>query len=128
MITFIIQGQAVAKQSTKFFRKGNYVGTYLPANIKAWNESVKLQSKRYAPGSPNLNPIEFHVIFYLKRPKYAKKRLYPSVKPDIDNLTKGILDPLEGLFYKNDSQIVVLEASKKYSASEPHVEVTIMEA
>ena len=43
---------------------------------------------------------------------------------DIDNLQKGIFDAMEGILYKNDTQIVSVNAIKKYG-DEDSVEVKI---
>jgi len=37
-------------------------------------------------------------------------------RPDIDNLVKFVLDPLNGTRYHNDSQVVDISASKAYES------------
>lgn len=39
----------------------------------------------------------------------------PCVKPDLDNVVKLVMDALNGVAYPDDKQILILEASKKYS-------------
>jgi Holliday junction resolvase RusA-like endonuclease len=65
--------------------------------------------------------------FYFPRPKSApRRRLRPEVKPDLDKLVRALGDALEGVVYRNDSQIVQLRASKHYG--EPaRVEIAVME-
>ncbi len=52
--------------------------------------------------------------------KYAKEAskqdwIFPkSTKPDVDNLTKQILDSFQGILYKNDSQVYRLNIDKYY--------------
>jgi Holliday junction resolvase RusA-like endonuclease len=48
----------------------------------------------------------------------------PTKKPDIDNVAKIILDSLNCICYKDDTQIVSLIVNKYYS-QEPRVEVVI---
>lgn len=43
------------------------------------------------------------------------------VRPDIDNLQKGIFDALNGVCWKDDSQIVEVLAQKVYVDSEPRI-------
>lgn len=50
--------------------------------------------------------------------------IWPTSKKDIDNLCKTVLDALNKIFYKDDSQIVKLYASKRY-AENPRVEIKI---
>lgn len=53
-------------------------------------------------------------------------RIYPTKKPDIDNITKAVLDALNGVAYKDDTQVIQIIASKEY-AEDAKVEVKIME-
>ena len=53
-------------------------------------------------------------------------RIRPTKKPDIDNIVKSILDSLNEMAYKDDSQVVQLVVNKYYS-DDPRVEVEIME-
>ena len=50
--------------------------------------------------------------------------LRPDIKPDIDNVIKLIADSLNGLAYKDDTQIIELEA-KKYYSDNPRMEIVI---
>lgn len=55
------------------------------------------------------------LVFLLPRPKsLPKKIIHHTKKPDLDNLTKSIKDALEGIFFKNDSQITELKSLKMY--------------
>lgn len=63
--------------------------------------------------------------------KAMKKRMSmglvrPTKKPDIDNLIKSVLDSLNGIAYKDDSQIVTVVAEKFYS-DVPRLELEICE-
>lgn len=52
----------------------------------------------------------------LQRPKgiSAKKRPWPSVKPDLDNLIKAVLDSATGILWVDDAQIVDMACQKRY--------------
>jgi Holliday junction resolvase RusA-like endonuclease len=52
----------------------------------------------------------------------------PTKKPDIDNIAKIILDSLNGIAYKDDTQVVSLTVHKIYYGNEPFVDVFIEEA
>ena len=56
---------------------------------------------------------------------YCKDIIYHSNKPDLDNLVKLICDILQPQIIKDDSQVCVLQAEKRYG--EPRTEVTIQE-
>jgi len=50
-----------------------------------------------------------------KKKKLAKESKYADNNVDIDNLCKEVLDGLEGRYYFNDNQIVMIRARKYYS-------------
>ena len=47
------------------------------------------------------------------------------IRCDIDNLTKAILDALNGVVWEDDGQIVELRAVKGNDAERPRVEITV---
>lgn len=84
------------------------------------------QDGRYLEGS-----VRALIIAYYKIPKsYSKKRVQaireglekPTKKPDADNIAKIILDSLNGVAYKDDSQIVDIRIIKKYTEDDERVE------
>ncbi|EAK0414697.1 RusA family crossover junction endodeoxyribonuclease [Campylobacter fetus] len=72
--------------------------------------------------------------FYFKHPKSWTKtqkaifendsRTWHTKKPDIDNLSKGVMDALNNLAYKDDAQVVCLVA-KKFYGLEDKIMITI---
>jgi Holliday junction resolvase RusA-like endonuclease len=66
-------------------------------------------------GDPWEGPVEMSVSFYFKKPEYLTKAIKGHTKkPDLDNLLKSIKDSLNKIIYKDDSQIIRLNASKNY--------------
>ncbi|WCM71327.1 RusA family crossover junction endodeoxyribonuclease [Clostridium perfringens] len=93
---------------------------------KLVRDCYKKQDGRYLEGS-----IKALIIAYYKIPKsYTKKRVQvirdglekPTKKPDADNIGKVILDSLNGVAYKDDSQIVELRVIKRYTEDDERVE------
>jgi Holliday junction resolvase RusA-like endonuclease len=62
--------------------------------------------------------------FFNRSESIPKKRLYPSVKPDIDKICRSVLDSLTGVAFYDDGQVVEIEANKHYGSPE-RVEVTV---
>ncbi len=69
-------------------------------------------------------PLRVNLIFELYIPKSASKKkqlemkegkIKPSKKPDLDNLIKFILDCSNGILFSDDSQILEIIASKRFS-------------
>lgn len=90
---------------------------------------------RKAIENPNSNPVIIFANFYYPIPKSFSKdkkelarsgQLRPVVKPDIDNVAKGIMDALNGVAYKDDNQVVGLMTNKFY-ADEPMIIIKIQE-
>jgi Holliday junction resolvase RusA-like endonuclease len=52
--------------------------------------------------------------------------IFPTIKPDTDNIAKSILDSLNGIAFLDDKQVVKLEVEKYYAAN-ASVVVTIQE-
>lgn len=50
-----------------------------------------------------------------KRTAMLEGCIYPSAKPDLDNVVKAVLDALNGVAYKDDARVVGLHSLKVYS-------------
>ena len=98
---------------------------YTPTKTKVYEKSVADMAKIQFNKKPLVGPLKIEVVFYLKKPKSVKRK-YPVVKPDLDNLEKGLYDALEGIVYVGDQQIVTHTTSKWY-ANEGRIEVFIKE-
>lgn len=57
--------------------------------------------------------VEVSLIFTLKKPKTVT-RSEPFIRPDIDKLSRAVLDGLTGVAYEDDEQVVKLTAVKEY--------------
>ena len=78
--------------------------------------------------------MEIHAYYEIPKSASRKKVLdmvsdkeRPTKKPDGDNIAKAVCDALNGLAYKDDSQVVDLTVRKYYSKF-PHVQIFISEA
>lgn len=72
--------------------------------------------------------VEINCTFYFpiaktwnkhKKERAARGLLRCTVRPDLDNLSKLVLDALNGVAYMDDAQIVKLRAKKLYSGVYP---------
>ncbi|MBC8522204.1 MAG: RusA family crossover junction endodeoxyribonuclease [Methanomicrobia archaeon] len=127
VIEFVIEGNPVPKGRPKAARVGKRAILYTPKKTREYEAHVASVAKDYAPdGGLLTGPLRVFLSFYLKKSKGLSKRIVHHVKRgDIDNYVKSILDALEGVIYKNDSQVVELHATKSYG--EPRVEVKVVE-
>ena len=53
-----------------------------------------------------------------KRAEMLEGKIQPTKKPDIDNILKVVLDALNGLAYRDDSQVVCCTVLKTYGEEE----------
>ncbi|EGT5619375.1 RusA family crossover junction endodeoxyribonuclease [Clostridium perfringens] len=97
---------------------------------KLVRDCYKKQDGRYLEG-----PIKALIIAYYKIPKsYTKKRVQAirdglektTKKPDADNIGKIILDSLNGIAYKDDSQIIELRVIKRYTEDDERIEFELI--
>lgn len=71
-------------------------------------------------------PVLVHLSFRLPRPKTTTRKK-PSVRPDIDKLSRAVLDALvEAGVVKDDGQVTTLIAEKLYADPEHERGVNIL--
>ena len=130
--TVTIPGEPVSKGRPRMTKRGH---TYTPKRTVDYERMVQtLFHSEY--GSPKLEgPILLRLDLYFgipkSRSKAARKRMQqglerPCKRPDIDNCMKAVCDALNGIAYKDDSQIVAA-VTQKFWSNEPRAVVTIEE-
>ena len=130
--TVTIPGEPVSKGRPRMTKRGH---TYTPKRTVDYERMVQtLFHAQY--GSPILEgPILLQLDLYFQIPKSrskaVRKRMQqgldrPCKRPDIDNCMKSVSDALNGIAYKDDSQIVAA-VFQKFWADEPRAVVTIEE-
>lgn len=140
-ITFIVYGTAEPKGSTKaFVRKmgGTYRAIVTSDNpdLKKWEQLIRFEASTAArrqrdAGAPPVffeGAVVVSVRFGLLRPPSvsAKKRPFPIVKPDVDKLLRASIDPLIGVLFHDDAQVVAVSARKLYLDEGPaFAEITV---
>lgn len=130
-ISLTVYGKPVPQGRPRFARVGGFVKPYDPQKSGSWKDSIKWQAiQQKAPML--VGALAMKLIFCLDKPKSTpRKVLYPAKKPDLDNFIKAVEDALEGVCYKNDSQIVQIQAIKAYCAKDyeerPCVKIEIVE-
>ena len=135
--SFTVFGVDPAPQGSK-----KYVGTRRTASgnniplivesspkLPAWRKAVSDAVKQAMIDSGDLSKFEGAVkveaVFYLTR-KPSVKRALPTVPPDVDKLSRSLLDAIGfGGVWADDAQVVRLEVSKKYATGQSGVAVTI---
>lgn len=127
---FTVPGKPVGKGRPRVTRNG----TYTPKKTKDYQKLVATIAESemdnyFVHDEPLIATILCYYPIPKNMPKYKLQliqdgKLYPIVKPDLDNVAKAILDALNGIVYKDDNQVVELHIKKLYS-DDPKVVVKI---
>lgn len=117
---FEIPGVPVAKGRPRFARVGAHVRTFTPQKTQRYEDTVRMMAQ--AAGVPfREGPVSLsiHAVWPMKGTP-LKKGCRPSVpktsRPDVDNIAKTICDALNGIAWKDDSQVVSLVCTKRHAA------------
>lgn len=136
-VCFAIPGKPQGKARARTFYNPKTKGmtsitpekTVLYENLVATCYMQAAGELRY-PDDANLS-VRIQAFFEPAKSTPKKKRaemlsgvILPSKKPDIDNIVKSILDALNGVAYRDDTQVVELHVRKQYG-ERPRVEVLI---
>ena len=135
-IHFVIEGRPQPQGRPRAVRMGAGVRMYDPPKSKAYKQMVSARVRSYMKinGIQTITePLAIHLNFYFTPPKsYSKKRIRTieakeelfTKHLDLDNLVKAVTDGMNGVMYKDDSQIIGLTAGKHYGKKD-YVDVKV---
>lgn len=118
----IIHQEPVAKGRPRFTRSGF---AFTPSKTRYAEKLLKDKLKIKFQEDPFDTAIRVSVFFGITKPKSINRK-YPSVKPDVDNYAKIILDSANGVLWLDDSLICSLRAEKRY-AEQGFIQIVIEE-
>lgn len=106
-------------------RTGRVIVTHDNPGTTPWQELVSLALQRGRPADgPTEAAVRVWLEFSLPRPKSLPKRMVHAIKkPDVDKLCRTLLDALTGVVVRDDSQVVELQAVKRYGV--PGVKIRV---
>ena len=93
--------------------------------VKQWRKTVKTAARKARPKGWNpFLPIDLYALFLFDRPK-SHYRTNGQLKPkapvhcttrigDLDKLLRAIADALTDISYKDDSQIINIQSTRRY--------------
>lgn len=130
---FFVPGHPKPQGSKRAYTHGGKVRLVESAGqpLKDWRSDVKLSAAAHHHTPPLEGPVHVALTFHMPKPKSEPKtkRTWPTRRPDIDKLARGVLDALTGICFKDDSQIVALWAEKKWDTdqhdNQPGVSITV---
>lgn len=131
-IHFTVPGKPMGKQRPRVLKSGV---AFTPNETVNYETTVKWAYISQYSDKPLEGPIAMNIRAYFAIPKSTSKNkkekmetgiIRPTRKPDMDNIVKIIADALNGVAYRDDSQIVKCSIEKLYS-DQPRVEIEIEE-
>jgi Holliday junction resolvase RusA-like endonuclease len=133
-ISFTVPGEPVAKARARVFfnKRAGRVMSMTPTKTASYENYIKLIATDHFP-SPIMGPLVMSIRVFRSMPKSLSKKLNeqaeagqirPTTRPDADNYLKSCLDALNGIAYRDDSQIVSVRVDKFYS-TKPRTEIEI---
>lgn len=139
IIFFTIPGspQGKARARTGYNPVVKKVTSHTPEKTVLYENLIKMMYINASKRKMFEKGISVHVVikaFFEPAKSTSKKNkelmltgdIKPLKKPDIDNITKVVLDALNGIAYNDDTQVIKLEVQKYYDST-ARVEVQIKE-
>jgi Holliday junction resolvase RusA-like endonuclease len=130
--SFTVPGEPRGKARARSTRGGHH---YTPQSTKDYEALVASIAAPFMRGrEPHEGPVEVNIDAYFGVPKSFKgkklddannARIRCVKKPDYDNINKIICDAMNGIVYKDDSQVADGSTTKRYYIT-PHVEVEVI--
>ena len=125
---FTIPGPPVGKERPRVTGKR----TYTAPRTAAYEEWIRLHA-RNARVQMQEGPLKLTLVHAKQVPaSWSKKRkaaalagIYATGMPDLDNVVKAILDGLNRIAWRDDSQVAVIAASRVYVSNPSSVTVEI---
>jgi|HubBroStandDraft_3_1064219.scaffolds.fasta_scaffold437515_2 crossover junction endodeoxyribonuclease RusA len=141
-ISFEVRGLPVPQGSSRGFyikgrgpkARGHVSITSSSKGLPAWRRIIADVAQHHAPPSLWDGPIRVDLGFSMPKPKSLREfsgrgkhrvpiQVWATKRPDLDKLTRSVLDSLTNVFFEDDSQVVLLHATKDYGV--PGVKIVV---
>ena len=112
VIRLFVPGDPVPKQSFRYSRTGGYTDP----RVTAWQSAIQYHAEKENI-TLTKKPVKVRLLFLLKDRR----------RRDLDNLSKAVLDALNGMAWKDDTQVTDLHIQKVITRETPGVWIEIEE-
>ncbi|MDY0274779.1 MAG: RusA family crossover junction endodeoxyribonuclease [Desulfomicrobium sp.] len=135
MIKFTIPLEPVGQMRARHTARGGFSRTYKAPKQRMEEHKLLVFALQHRPREPLEGPLRLSVRAYMPIPKsYPRlkksmarnQEIRPAKKPDVSNIAKHLEDCFNGIFWRDDAQVVELLVSKHYS-DDPRWEIEIRE-
>ena len=111
MDKFFVRGRPVPQGSMKFIKPGVMIHSRAK-ELAVWRADIA-RNAELSGYKPVQGAVKVEIDFIFNRPK-SVTREFPTVAPDLDKLTRAVLDGLTGVAYVDDAQVILIQAVKTY--------------
>ena len=128
---FLIEGNPIPAARPRVTKNGTYNPKKKELEALSWEieEQILKNNYRYLPSS---GPISMSITFFMPIPKGNSKKRRNEIKGkphtkrcDLDNLVKFLCDSMNGIIFKDDSQVYCIDATKLWSEN-PRTQISII--
>jgi Holliday junction resolvase RusA-like endonuclease len=131
-VTIVASGEVIAKGRPRLSRFGH---AYTPARTRNYEEHLRGLAVAAMVGRERFEDIPLRVAMVVdvsvpeswpekKKQSAVYGGILPTKRPDIDNYQKLVLDAMNGIIFRDDSQVVEIYSMKRYAA-EPRLVVRV---
>lgn len=124
-IEFFVAMEPVAQGRPRFTQFANHTKAYDPQKSRDAKSYIRLAaSEAMGQEAPLEGALRLLIVTQRPTPKSASQRkiremlsgiIMPTTKPDVSNYQKLVEDALNGVVWRDDSQLVDCRSIKKYS-------------
>lgn len=118
-----IPGEPCAQGRPRFVRRGKFVSAYDPPKSRNWKATAQEHMRRAMHGRPPLQGAlncDIVATFTCPRSDYRKREprswRWHAKRPDIENVSKAVLDAATGVLWVDDDQVARLVVLKLIGA------------
>lgn len=133
-VSFFVPGQPVGKGRPRASRMGKGIRMHTPEKTASYENLVATAAHGSMRGAEPIKGachVDMDIRLMVPMSWSAKRRnqaleglVFPTKKPDLDNILKAVFDAINGIVWEDDVQAVYVQAVKRYSAV-PGVHVNV---
>lgn len=138
-VQFLVPGEPVGKGRPRIGRVGGHARMFTLQKTASYEGLIALAGTEAMAGRTLLEGavmVEMRIVLAIPQSMSKKRKaqaiageLFPTKKPDMDNVIKAIYDGLNGVVWKDDVQVVDAFVRKRYGeVPGVHVRIVPLEA
>lgn len=138
-VQFLVPGEPVGKGRPRIGRVGGHARMFTPQKTASYEGLIAMAGTEAMAGRTLLEGavmVEMRIVLAIPESMSKKRKaqaiageLFPTKKPDMDNVIKAIYDGLNGVVWKDDVQVVDAFVRKRYGeVPGVHVRIVPLEA